>query len=238
MLQDLEKIHTTDEFALSVFEQIHQHLSLWKRAAHKTRKFFDSIGGTEVGGLLKLPAGKDKQKHWKGLLSHAVEDLVGQQAPNRLVFFWDEMPYMLDNVRRREGEDTAMEVLDVLRALHQGAEGFRMVLTGSVGLHHVLGKLKAADYKNEPFNDTYRVKVMPLAQADACDLARRLLQGEQLKPAAPAKSAAVIAEEGDDFPFYIHHIVRHLKLAHSPAEPDEIRKAVIDQLVDSNDPWG
>lgn len=235
VLQDLERIHSTSEFAGAVYEEIQHHLGRWRKVANKAKKFLDSIGGAEIGGILKLPGTKDK--HWKTLLVHAVADLVEQQDPNRLVFFWDEMPYMLGNISKREGEEAAMEVLDVLRALRHDAPGFRMVLTGSIGLHHVLGKLKAADYKNEPVNDMYRVEVKPLESADARDLARRLLNGEQLKATDLEKSAETIAQEGDAFPFYIHHIVRHLRLCQRNATPEEIRKAVTEQLVDANDPW-
>jgi hypothetical protein len=145
-----------------------------KLGTERLRKFFQELGGLEVGGLLKLP--ENQRNPWKILLTRAVEDLVTQKSPKRLLFFWDEMPYMLDSIRKREGEDTAMEVLDVLRALRQGCTEFRMVLTGSIGLHHVLAGLREADYKNEPLNDMYQVEVLPLARDDAEELARRLVQ--------------------------------------------------------------
>jgi hypothetical protein len=235
VLQDLEGLHSADDFAVAVYEKVLEHLTGWRKLSRKAKAFFEAIGGTEIGGVLTLPKG-DK-KHWKALLIHSIEDLVTQQDPKRLVFFWDEMPYMLDAIRRREGEDTAMEVLDVLRSLRQHQAGFRIVLTGSIGLHHVLTRLKATDYKNEPFNDMYAVEVTPLAPADAQELARRLIDGEQLQAADAGKAAEAIAEQGDYFPFYIHHIARHLKVTRRTAEPDQVVEAVHEQMTDSNDPW-
>src|SRR5258708_14110696 len=92
--QDLEKVHSADDFDMAVYDEIKHFLGLSTKIAEKAWRFWQAIGGTEVGGVLKLPEGTGKEKHWKALLTHAIEDLVTHQAPNRLVFFWDEMPYM------------------------------------------------------------------------------------------------------------------------------------------------
>ena len=64
--------------------------------------------------------------YWKNLLAYTVEDLVEQQADagRRVVFFFDEMPWMLSAIAdaERDGPTTAMEVLDVLRSLPPVAE--------------------------------------------------------------------------------------------------------------------
>ena len=73
--------------------------------------------------------------------------------------------------------------------------------------------------------------------ADAVKLAEDLIQGESLQPSNARKSAEVIAEEADCFPFYIHHIVAGLRKDGLPAEPDTIRELVRRHLVDANDPW-
>lgn len=235
VLMDLERIHTADEFACAVYEQVRQFLSRWRFVAHKAKQIWEGIGGTEIGGVLKIP--ESKGKHWKTLLTGSIEDLDAQQTEKRLVFFWDEMPYMIDSIRRRDGEETAMEVLDVLRSLRQNRHGFRMVLTGSIGLHHVLAALKKGDYKNEPVNDLALVEVPPLDRPDAQELARQLIQGERLQTADEAQSAAAIAEQADGFPFYIHSIIRHLKTSGNTADPDRVAAAVSEQLLSANDPW-
>src|SRR5207253_3194423 len=89
--------------------------------------------------------------YWKTLLTQAVEDLVEQQAAagKRVVFLFDEMPWMLSAIAdpQRDGAQTVMELLDLLRGLRQSAttgKGFRIVLCGSVGMHHVLAELRSA----------------------------------------------------------------------------------------------
>lgn len=171
------------------------------------------------------------------LLTRTIENLVQNQAKNRLVFFWDEMPYMLDSISERESEETAIAVLDVLRSYRQTHEDLRMVITGSIGLHHVITKLKDTNYKNEPLNDLYTVDVPPLAPNDAENLAKTLIRGENLDALDIDDSATVIAVEGDYFPYYIHHIVRFLKTSGKQVNSETIRESVQKQLVDANDPW-
>jgi hypothetical protein len=144
---------------------------------------------------------------------------------------------MLASIRDREGERTAMEVLDTLRALRQTHPALRMVITGSIGLHHVLGSLKDKNYANSPVNDMARIEIAPLELPDAEELAIKLIEGEMLSSPDKAAAAVAIAKEADRFPFYIHHIVKALKIKGLPAEPEAIAKVVAAQLIDSNDPW-
>ena len=232
IFRDLERFHSTTEFARFIYQDVVALLSEVKRIAKRARDFLDSIGGTEIAGVLKLPEGEPT--HWKTLVIRAIEDLTEHRRDARVVFFWDEMPYMLDNIRRREGEDTAIELLDVLRSLRQSHPSFRMVLTGSIGLHHVLTSLETSIAS---LNDMYPVEVPPLGETDATALARELIVGEGLTSSDPAAAASAVAEAGDGVPFYIHHIVRYLRLNGRPAEVAEVSQAMEAQLLDANDPW-
>ncbi|MCA9110499.1 MAG: hypothetical protein KDA52_11150 [Planctomycetaceae bacterium] len=237
VLQDLEKIHTASDFSKSVFEKVEDYLSKKEKFANKARQWLSEMGGAEVGGVFKMP--KLEATSWKALLTHTIHDLVEGQYPDRLVFFWDELPYMLQGIGKRDGQDTAMEVLDVLRAIrHEHHEGFRMVVTGSIGLHHVISTLKSQGYSNEPVNDLYHLEVPPLEPEDARELARALILGEGLIVTDMTESITAIAEAADNVPFYIHHIVKHLKIHHQQkADVAAITKSVETQLRDANDPW-
>lgn len=237
VFQDLERCHSADEFAMAVYKEIHQFLSTQGKVARRAKEWFTSMGGTEVGGLFKLP--EKAGAHWKDVLTRAVEDLIHENDASgaKLLFLWDEMPFMLANIRDREGEQTAMEVLDLLRALRQTHGGLRMVITGSIGLHHVLTSLKDKNYSNSPVNDMAAIDVPPLDEKDAIKLAGLLIEGEELPAADKEEAAAAVAREADCFPFYIHHIVRALKIRGLDATPAHIAQVVASQLVDANDPW-
>jgi len=239
IFQDLEQYHTAPEFVMAVFRAVERFLSLRQRTAGHAKALLATLGGTEVRGVVKLPARIDLP--WKEILSSTVHDLVeerGKQA-ERTLFLWDEVPFMLANINDREGEPVAMEVLDALRGLRQtyGGRGLRMVLTGSIGLHHVITALKRRNYANAPLNDTFPVEVPPLDIAAARELAIRLIEGENIHTESRRQTAGAIAEAADRFPFYIHHIVKALKQSGMDGTPDSVEQVVSAHLVDASDPW-
>lgn len=237
VFQDLEKCHSAVEFAMAVYREVHQFLSNKGRAARRVKEWLTALGGVEIGGLLTLP--EKTEASWKDILSRSIEDLVNENdaGGSRLLFLWDELPFMLANIRDREGEKTAMEVLDTLRALRQTHLALRMIITGSIGLHHVITSLKDKKYANSPVNDMARIEVEPLELRDAEELASQLIMGEGLASKDQAVAAKAIATEADRFPFYIHHIVRALRVKGLHADSKAIAGVVAAQLIDSNDPW-
>ena len=127
---------------------------------------------------------------------------MATKRTERLVFFWDEFPWMVQSVQRNEGSKSAVEILDTIRSLRHEQSKFRVIFTGSIGLHHVLGKLSADGYPTSAKNDMFHVTVMPLAPPDAQRLAADLLQGENIACDNLAEAAATIAEEVDCIPYY------------------------------------
>jgi hypothetical protein len=241
VLLDLEKVHSATEFAEQVCAKVHERLTGWKKQGQRFGAFLESLAGAHVGSL-KFPEKKNHPDgYWKKLLTDAVEDLVEQQATagKRVVFFFDEMPWMLSAIAdpKRDGEQTAMEVLDVLRSLRQSATtgaGFRMLMCGSVGLHHVLGGLKRQGYKNQPVNDMMLVEVPPLDIPVAVGLATNLLVGEGLtgEQTVPQR----IADQTGGFPYYIHWVVSELRMIGRPVTPGDVDSVVKKLLTAAHDP--
>ncbi len=157
IFQDLERIHSPEEFAREVYETVQKFLGRWKRTANRATQFLENskIGIGENSWETK------ERRYWKELLVTSIEDLVTQKTGDRLILFWDEVPYMIDNIRQRDDESTAAEVLDTLRSLRQTHSDFRMVFTGSIGLHHVLSTLNDADLATAPVNDMRPIEVPP-----------------------------------------------------------------------------
>lgn len=234
--QDLESCHSAADFSMSVYKQVHQFLSGKGKLTRRSKELFAALGGSELGGVFKLP--EKTATPWKDVLTNSIEDLIHENDKDTtLLFLWDELPFMLMNIRDEEGEKVAMQVLDHLRWLRQTHSALRMVITGSIGLHHVLTSLKEKSYANAPVNDMATVDVPPLAEEDAAHLAGLLIDGEKLQSPDKPAAAAAIAMQADCFSFYIHHIVRGLKLSELPANPENIAKVVSSHLTDANDPW-
>lgn len=232
--RDLEQVHTLLEFGELVFEDVERYLSGLKRTAERTRRFISQLSGGEVTGIFKLPA--VIAPHWKTLLTKIVEDLVEHQD-RRVIFFWDELPMMLDNIRKREGDELVMEVLNTLRALRQTHPGLRMVFTGSIGLHHVIASIKQAGYSNSPTNDMYHEEVPPLSAAYAQELARLLIEGEAIPFDDMQTTTLAIASGVDCVPFYIHHLVDQMKQRKCAANAATAGDIIASFLMDKHDRW-
>jgi len=236
---DLEGLRSPLEFVETVFQDVERYLTGLQRTAKRTRQFLQQLNGAEFNGF-KLP--NIAASHWKTLLTKTIEDLVEHQE-RTLIFFWDEMPMMLDNIKQDSGEKVAMEVLDTLRSLrqmsgNQSPSKLRMVFTGSIGLHHVIGSLKQAGYANAPTNDMYQEELPPLSLTDAQELALGLLAGEEIPTDDIQGTAKAIAKAVDGIPYYIHHVVDRLKWSYGgKANPAMISKFVDVCLTDSLDRW-
>ena len=226
---DLEFVRSPLEFVETVFKDVEEYLTGFNRNAKKTRALLTQLGGTEFSGF-KLP--EIAAPHWKALLTETIADLVENQKPT-IIFFWDEVPYMLGKI----GDESAMELLDTLRSIRQMYPAVRMVYTGSIGLHHVIGSLKKSGYANDPTNDMYVQDVPPLSPTTATNLARRLLEGENISTPDIQGTAVFIADEVNYIPFYIHHIIAKVKQLGGLVDIPAIKAIIAESLNDPLNPW-
>lgn len=234
LYRDVEGLDTPHAFAERVYNDLAAHLDRARRTAGRARTLLQQLGGAEVGGILKLPPAV--VPHWKNLIESVVEDLV-EHCGRSTVVFWDELPLMLQKIRRTSGSETSMEVLDLLRSLRQTHSDLRMVYSGSIGLHHVTTTLRETGHTNAAVNDMLIVEVPPLDEKDARVLGRKLLEGEGLPCDDVDATAGAIAAAVDNIPFYIHHVVSMLR-DRGGSVTEEIAREVVEQaLVDPMDVW-
>lgn len=223
--RDLEGLQTSLEFVEAVFHDVEDHLSRLTRNAERARRFLRDFEDGSIKGF-KLP--KAVAPHWKDFLNSTIEDLVGNQD-GQVIFFWDELPLMLHKIKISEGERAAMEVLDTLRALRQTHTQLRMVFTGSVGLHNVLASLRRAGHANAPVNDMQTVEVPTLSPEDGCDLAQKLLAGENIQTDDVEATAGLVAQLVDGNAFFIHHVIDQMVVQYQ----GRIVSAEVEKLIDA-----
>ena len=230
--QDLESVHSTAELIRSIYATVHRSLnSLPGLRAHAAK--WSSLIPDKIGSVA-LPTGAGS---WQVLLSRAFDDLIGIDDDGLILMLWDEFPLMLHNLRRREGDDAAIQLLDFLRALRLArADRLRFLFTGSIGLHLVLRSLRKAGNTNDPVNDMLSLTVPPMAQEDTCDLAAALLEETRADPAQIPELASRIAGEVGGFPYYIHHVVDQLDQLRRPPALDDVSSAVDTLVYDPHDP--
>ena len=238
LLMQLEGCHSADDFVADLEHRLDEAITGWQKLVHLVVKTFRQAPSFEVAGVFKK--GEHELDGWKQRLAKLLVKLSSVSASERLVFIWDEFPSMLENIRKRDARE-AMEILDILRHL-RSIEGMpRQVLCGSIGLHHVLGKLKADGYTGAPVNDIETVEVPPLDRAWATELALRLLSGEREVSDQNRKvlkdTAEMIADVCGGFPFYIHHLALQMTRRATSIEPGFVIEIMKQQMTDPHDPW-
>lgn len=230
--QDLEGVYSAAELVEEVIRCVRPELTRSAKAVAAFQKFWNSIGGTEIAGVLRLP--EAVQPEWKHLLTKVVGNLLDHH-PGPVIFFWDEFPQMLHNIAQDAPGD-AMEILDLLRTLRQQNPRLRFVYTGSIGFHSVLSYLQRRGYRNAPKNDMYTALLPPLSANDGVGLARLLLDGERIRVENPEAVADEIATEAGCIPFYIHQIVGDMR--DKPRVSCGTARAIVDAgLAAPHDPW-
>ena len=231
-MRDVEGFRSPAEFIEGIHADVQGILSTKERAKLAISGLLEKLGGTEIRDI-KLPK---FTPHWKNILSALFEDIFAEER-RPVIFFWDELPLFIYNVKETVGEQAAMELLDALRALRQKYVNLRMVFAGSVGIHQVIGSLRRHGYANAPTNDMATIEVSPLLPEDGFHLATLLLEGERIKilddPNAVSKA---ISHAAGHIPYYIHCLVS--RICNSTGEID--CKGVVgclEQLIaDPNDP--
>ncbi|MEE9369600.1 MAG: hypothetical protein V3V05_12170 [Pontiella sp.] len=236
MKRDLGGIKTAAAFATQVYRDTLGKLGTKKQVLRRMSDLLDQSSGAQIAGILMLPDGRAAP--WMEVLSRTFADLHEEYANGneRLVFLWDEFPFLIDNIRVTEGAQTAMDVLDVLRSLSQDYDSIRLLLTGSVGIHHVLERLQEEGYNGSPLNTFERKSPGPLAHEEAVRLAKHLIEGAKLKTSNPSALAEAAATLAGDVPFYIHRLI-----SRAPKDVDttpEILTTLLErELCATDDDW-
>ncbi|NKB18523.1 MAG: hypothetical protein HC770_11665 [Pseudanabaena sp. CRU_2_10] len=182
--QDLERISSPDDLVRDIYNKICDVLSTQQKLNQNLQNWIRDWGREKFLSV-GLP---QPQISWQQNLQKMIKDLSAQLDPGEIwVFFWDELPLAVENIRRESSASAAMSVLDNFRAIRQTYGNIRMVYTGSIGLHHAIAKLRDAGYKNAPINDMYPLNLPPLEDKDALDLAQQLLKGEKIATTDPTK---------------------------------------------------
>lgn len=235
--RDIGAVRSATEFVQYVMADLYPYLEAKTNFRNWLQSLGEQIGGAQIGPV-KLPNFSAKQ--WKQVLGDTVAHLDDIGAIERVVFLWDELPWMLEIIAKQNPQE-AMELLDTLRALRQQhAKKIRMVFTGSLGLHHIVRGLKEQGYNNTPVNDMLSIEVAPLMLTDAADLAKRLFIDNGLKATTPDvyEQTAVAV---DCIPFYVHHVVSALlknpASLQKPVDMQAVSAVINHGIHSSNNPW-
>jgi hypothetical protein len=226
--QDLEGIRTPLEFVESVFKSVENDLNSSDRYM-----IFTAIRELRGAAIEEFRVPILLEPNWKNILIKTIECLMAYQD-NITVFFWDEMPMMLHNIKRDFGETVMMEILHILRSLRQTYSRLRMVFTGEIGVHHIISQNYVG---SSPTNDMHSQEIPPLDLSDAVMLAQELLTNSMIVVEDSPDIARFISQSVNCIPFYIHSVVARLKSFNIPATHQNITKIIEINFDNSSNFW-
>jgi hypothetical protein len=233
---DVGGVHTAMEFAKLAYQDSASALPPGAQVFRNVEALSTRLGGAKIGNFFTFP--ESAMKSWKELLRVTFDDLNTemQRQGKKFVFFWDEIPFFLDNLISRELPRDAEEFLDLLRSLCQDHHHIRLFLTGSIGLHHILTGLRVRGYHNRPLSHMAAVNIGPIPAPDAENLTTDLIAGVGARTPDPAALAKQIATLTGHVPFYIHHLVNCLAAGEN-VTPSVAETKLDAKLRDSNNDW-
>lgn len=234
--RDLEAIRSPVEFTEVVLRDLGGLLGGTGWLEAMGRKFKEVLRRSDVGELAGLELSDFAAGRWKEILHHALTSLTPPEG-TRVVLQWDEFPLMIGYIATDHGWTAAAEVLDTLRAARSGEPPLRMLLTGSIGLHHALRQLEDAGYRNRPVNDMRAFDVPPLEPTHGVRLARELLVGEGLEVEGMDAVAYEVSTLVDQVPFFIQHVVSNLRALRRTVNAASVAEVVEEALRNPAAGW-
>jgi hypothetical protein len=155
-----------------------------------------------------------------------------------LVLLWDELPWFVDKLVKRDAHDDAIAVLDGLRAYRQQhpRSRLRMIYTGSIGLFEVLDRLRESKgYGAKPTNDMSPQEVPFLDTDGARALVGALVWDIERSGVQERQFVEYAAERCEGHPFVIQWLANELWLIDStrPMGREEVDR-ILDELATSD----
>ena len=240
--QDMEDVHTVQDFCDKLYQEIKHKLGWVQKATRGAADFSNRLEGGGIKLALSLVGVSDAEATLEKLrLSNPPWDIeiaafityVAASQPKKVVFFWDEVPWMIHNITKTEGADTARRLLELLRALRHTPDiqrKLRMVYTGSIGFHHVMAAPPINDMRPD-------VPVPPLAADDAYEYARRRLESKGAKLDDPQETIQAIASAANHVPYYIRNLVDGLCNKQERISTSDVENFIAHLLVQTPEKW-
>lgn len=233
--RDVEGISTTEEFVTRLIDDLCEHQSSLTQGMHWLGKLRNELNDVKILGVT---IAKRAEKNWTQTLESILKQLAEAQSKSgvRVLLIWDEFPWMLQKIIRTESPVAAANLLDNLRQCRQSQQSIRMILTGSIGLHHVIKALKKDGLTNESLNDTQVLNLPSLDKENAKVLAKKLIDGENLE-CGDKSIISKLTNAVDYVPYYIHHVINSHKQQNIPITELSIKNIVSEAFTSANDPW-
>lgn len=229
---DLEDVDSPHEFLWRVTREVLSKQPL-RQALQSARRLPSAIGDwikdtfdeVEFEGA-KVRFKKAIEEDWVTAAKRLVLDL--EKAEPTLVFIFDELPAMLDTIRRRHGAEAGREFMAWFRSVRLQQKDrlrrHRFLVGGSTGIDLILRRLDAPD----KLNDFERLYVEPIHRDAAVELIKDLAHAMDVGLSDPVVER-ILDLTTPQVPYFIHLMFSQLGQLPAPQRVP-LTVAVLDEV--------
>lgn len=161
----------------------------------------EEISVADIRLKIKESIGKDWQAKGFEFISQIKE------YQGRILFILDELPLLVQNILRKDGEKAAYDFLHWFRAIRQMPElsQVRWLVGGSIGIEHILAKVKTG---TKVINDFHILRVEPFSEEEGINYIKALLRNEgQMSRVQRSVVDEIMEVIGAPVPYFIQILI-------------------------------
>jgi len=210
---ELEDVDSPAEFVWRLLRELLSHSRLRSSLASARRlpsAVTDWVKGTfDEAGFegAKVKFKRSISENWRDTARRLVLEL--EKAEPTLIFIFDELPAMLEEIAKKRGDDEARDFLAWFRTVRierkDKLRRHRFIVGGSIGIDLILRRLNAPD----KLNDFERLYVEPISDDEALRLANDLAESMEVE-VTDDMIRHLLAFVGPHVPYFIHLLFAQL----------------------------
>lgn len=223
--EEIESISTTQDFYIRMIELISTLIKPRTKLWGSLKAFFADIEIKEIGTKLKIDK---KDRDYKAVFLNLIHKI--ERGEETYVLMLDEFPDMLMNVALSEGNGAAKDILDTMRAVRLSEEfdkNFKLILTGSVSLLHVVRAVSST----KAINDLSEITLEDMVKDEAMSLIDFIIDGASIQMSVEIKEY-LLDKLQQYVPYYIQLIIEKCDTNLQRLGRVEVEKADIDLAWD------
>lgn len=210
IFQNTEGMRDPQDFIARLMAEMFLDKSFWHKIASWVKKKIplveemgfslaraDEINIADFRLKIRESIGEDWQGKGVELISK-IEKYSGE-----ILFILDELPLLVQNIIRKEGEKTAYDFMHWFRSIRQMLElsHVKWLVGGSIGIEHILGQIAAG---SQVINDFQIIRIEPFSEIDAQEYIKAILKKEgQMNRIERAVVDEIMKTIGAPVPYFI-----------------------------------
>ncbi len=175
---DTEGMRDPQDFIAGLMTELLSDKSLSNIAKMGLKKIGSALTKVEEIGIadFRLKIREVIGKDWQDKGSELVSK-IKDYAEKDILFILDELPLLVQNIMRQEGEKASHDFLNWFRSIRQMPElsRVRWLVGGSIGIEHILAKIGAGV---QVINDFQILRICPFSQIEGRKYIKALLKNE------------------------------------------------------------